>query len=127
MTLITPQDIGAVRGDLVHVLSANGQKTPPVEVVRPFNLSLIPIVQDNGVAQTAWSGTVMLQRAFLTLINNSNADNQRYIPTGEQLLWNNVAQYTGSFESIDTQPSGAFYRVVVTAYTAGRLIVAVTQ
>lgn len=127
MTLITPQDIGAVRGDLFHVLSANGQKTPPVEVVRPFNLSLIPIAQDNGVAQTAWSGTVMLQRAFLTLINNSNADNQRYIPTGEQLLWNNVAQYTGAFESIDTQPSGAFYRVVVTAYTAGRLIVAVTQ
>ncbi len=127
MTVITPQDIGAVRGDLFHVLSGLNQKTPPVEVVRPFNLSVIPIVQDNGVAQTAWSGTVMLQRAFLTLINNSNVDNQRYIPTGEQLLWNNVAQYTGSFESIDTQPSGAFYRVVVTAYTAGRLIVAVTQ
>ena len=127
MTVITPDDIGGVRGDLMHVLSGLNDKTPPVEVVHPFNLSLIPVTHDNGVSQPTWSGTVTLQRGFLTLINNTNMSFRRYIPTGEQLIWNTVAQYTGSFESIDNKPSGAFYRVVVTSYTDGSIIVAVTQ
>ena len=127
MTVITPQDINAVSGDMYHVLNGLDESTPPVGIARPFNLSLIPLTHDNGVALTAWSGTVTLQRGFLTLVNNFNENARRYIPPGEQMIWNNVAQYTGAFESIESQPAGAFYRVVVTAYTSGSLLVVVMQ
>lgn len=127
MTVITPQDINAVSGDMYHILGGLNQATPPVEIARPFNLSLIPLTHDNGVALAAWTGTVTLQRGFLTLINKFNQDVRRYIPPGQQLIWNTVAQYTGSFESIESQPAGAFYRVVVTSYTSGSLLVVVMQ
>ena len=127
MTVITPQDINAVEGDMYHVLSGLNQATPPVEIVHPFNLSLIPVTYDNNVAQTPWVGTVTLQRGFLTLINKFSEGARRYIPPNEQLLWNTVAQYTGAFESIESQPAGAFYRVVVTSYTSGSMLVVVMQ
>ena len=127
MTTITVDDIGAVKGDMIHVLGGLNEKTPPVEVSNPFNLSLIPLGYDNGVALTPWSGTVTLQRGFLSLVNNANEEYRRYRAPNELLIWNTVAQYTGAFESIDSQPAGSFYRIVVTAYTAGKLMVALTQ
>jgi hypothetical protein len=105
------------------VIDAGNTFTQPILVLQNFNLSIIHLTHEGGSPLPAFAGTVTIQRAW----NDTWAKtgNQTYIPPGELIVWNNVAQYTDPVETIGEQPFQGLYRVGILTgeYTSGKVLV----
>lgn len=122
-------DVGAIpQAVSVSVFDGAAQFSDPVVIGGNLNLSIVPLVEENGVPLPAWAGTVTIQRAFIDTANNPIT--APYIPTGESLIWETVKQYTDAgIEAEDRQPGNALFRAAIQTgdYTSGKVLVRIGQ
>ena len=119
-------NIEFVKGGQVHAILTGGNQFSDLIMIKGrFNVSVVPLTEENEVPLPLFSGIVTLQRAFPDVTDKDGGADEIFIPAGEVAIWDTVAEYSTSTELADFQPVGALYRIGILTgnYTSGKVLV----